>query len=116
MNSKNDPHATNLIELAKLEAMDAQLSKWRDELRLAIQTAQSHAADGIAAYYWASAETGLARIKTFMNSLEDARFAMQMGKPLTVGQLKPRSTAKKLTPPAKAKAAKDAAMAKKKKG
>jgi hypothetical protein len=94
MSSKNDPHETELIELTKLEAMDAQFAKWREELRVSIQTAQQNQTSGIAAYYWASAETGLKRIKTFMNSLEEARLAMQLGSPLEVGRLKPRSTAK----------------------
>lgn len=92
-NRQNAPHATEAISVNQLDAIATQLQKWADELRYTSATAKEMNLDSIASYYLTSAELGMKRFKTFINAVEESRLALQLGKPIEIGKLKPRSTA-----------------------
>lgn len=91
---RNEPKQTEPITVAQLRSVAEELLRFAESLRLCAETAEKQPTKTLAVYYWNSAVGGLSRISSFVRAAEDSRRHAELGSPLAVGQLKPRSTAK----------------------
>jgi len=91
---RNEPKQTEPITVAQLRSVADELLRFAESLRLCAETAEKQPTKTLAVYYWNSAVGGLSRISSFVRAAEDSRRHAELGSPLAVGQLKPRSTAK----------------------
>jgi hypothetical protein len=93
------PKATTEVSASQLEQLANELADFAERVRLAAQTASDQPEKSLAIYNWASVHTGLRLLRGFVAKADESRSAARLGSPLAVGQLKPRSTAKKQADP-----------------
>jgi hypothetical protein len=88
-----DPRYAQPIPSQQLDLLANELETLAKTLRACGETASSQPGQVLAIYYWASAETGLKRLASFVRAADESRRSAVIGKPITTGALKPRSTA-----------------------
>ncbi len=94
---RNDPRRTEPVTSSQIRSIADELERFVVALRLAEETAKTQANNTLGIYYWSSAEVGLKRLASFIRSADESRRQAQIGKPMAIGEFKPRSTAKKLS-------------------
>ena len=95
MPGQSEPKATTPVSAMQLDALAAELSNFAARLQQAAKVARSQPDESLGVYNWASVPTGLRMIRSFVAKADESRSAAELGNPIPIGQLKPRSTAKK---------------------
>lgn len=90
----SEPKKTEPIDSNKLLAVAASLMEMSETAKKAAAVADKQSEKILAVYNWPSAQTGLARLSSFIDDVRAAVRLAETGAPRAVGQLKPRSTAK----------------------
>ena len=91
--TNRDPETAVLITAEKLNAMADSIAKSIEVFREAAEIA--HEKKGLATFSVKSGEAAVERSHSFARALEKAIYAAKSNQPFIVGDLKPRSTAKK---------------------
>lgn len=95
-----EPKATLPVTAQQLEAVAAQLVEWADRLKKAAAVARLQPDETLGIYNWRSVPKGLQLIGGFVRQADKSKMHAELGSPLGIGQLKPRSTKKtKDSPP-----------------
>lgn len=90
-----EPKATIAVTHLQLHSVAIELRALAERLELVAAVAESQQSKSLAMYNWPSVDPGLKLIRNFVAKAEESRSAAERGTPMQVGQLKPRSTAKK---------------------
>lgn len=90
-----EPKATSAVTYAQLHSVVVDLRAFADRLEQVATVAASQPDSILAMYNWPSVDPGVKLIRSFVAKAEESKSAAERGTPLKVGQLKPRSTAKK---------------------
>jgi hypothetical protein len=115
MNGPSEAKQTVPVTAAQLESLALDLLHFAERLRTAAKVAKTQPNETLAVYNWLSVPTGLRMLRSFVARADESRSAAELGRPLEVGQLKPRSTANKAPTAKEAKAMADKAFGKTKK-
>jgi hypothetical protein len=91
----SEPKRTQAIDSKIFLSVAESLLDMSETAKKAAATADSQPEKTLAVYNWPSAQTGLARLKSFIDDVKTAMMLANTGSPRAVGELKPRSTAKK---------------------
>jgi hypothetical protein len=91
----SEPKVTVAVTHAQLAAIASELAMLAERLKAVANTAKSQPSGSLAMYNWVSVATGMKTLSAFVARAEESRLAAELGKPVKVGQLKPRSVAKK---------------------
>lgn len=87
----SEPKQTLPISATQLESLASELSQLAIRLQSAAQVARTQPGETLAIYNWPSVPNGLRMLRNFVAKADESRSAAQLGKPVPVGQLKPRS-------------------------
>lgn len=90
----NDPRKTQPVTADQIGSIVEELERFVVSLKMAANVARTQPEETLGIYYWNSAEIGLARLASFVKAAEESQRAAKLGKPMEIGQLKPRSTGK----------------------
>lgn len=90
------PETATAIKIEELKAFRAELLRFQSVVESSIQVAENVEQKAICAFNYASGIVGIERLSTFIEELTKSVFEASRGKPIVEGQLKSRSTAKKL--------------------
>jgi hypothetical protein len=98
MGGTPEPKKTEAVTAQQLSALAADLKEFAAKLELAAKVAMEQEGQVIALYNLRSAVTSVTALQRFVARADEHRRAAQLGKPVPVGQPKPRSaTARKPT-------------------
>lgn len=95
MPGNSEPKTTMSVSAIQLEALAGELIGFAARLQQAANVAKTQPDESLGVYNWASVPTGLRMIRSFVAKADESRSAAELGRPVPIGQLKPRSTAKK---------------------
>lgn len=84
------PLKTEAVTAMQIAAVAAELKRLAEMLVSVAEVAKNQPDSIIAVYNWASCDTGLSRIQSFVNDAHKAKTLAEMGNPREVGLLKPR--------------------------
>jgi hypothetical protein len=94
MAGKSEPKKTEAVTATQLELVAGRLREFAEKLGAAAEVAKQQPEQSLAVYNWKSATRAIGLIRTFTQRVDESRDAAQLGKPVPIGQYKPRSTAK----------------------
>ena len=98
----------------QLDSVAGDLMDFAEKLKAASRVAKTQKDEVLAVYNWNSAQTAITTLRMFVSKVDTSRSAAELGRPLAIGQLTARSTAKKLPTQSEAKAAAQKTFKKKK--
>ena len=93
MGGTPEPKKTEAVTAKQLSSLAADLREFAAKLELAAKVAMEQEGQVIALYNLRSAITSVTALQRFVARADEHRRAAQLGKPVPVGQPKPRSTA-----------------------
>jgi len=89
-----EPSTTEAVTATQIAILCGELEQFLEVLRKCEAVAKSQPSETMGIYNWKSAQEGLIRLSSFIESADKSRRAAVMGNPIAVGALKPRSVAK----------------------
>jgi len=93
------PKATLPVTANQLDSLANDLADFVTKLRNAAKIARTQPNETLGIFNWPSVPKGLTLLRNFVAKADESRSDAELGRPLPIGQLKPRSTMLKKPPP-----------------